>query len=905
MKKKNCYALFIGIDNYDNALVPDLSGCIKDAQRFLNYLIQHLNEDSYTLHARRLFTNTNNPPTRANILASIRDHLGQAQEDDLVLLFYAGHGSKEMAPVHFLEADGYMQTLVPSDARQPTANGQRVRNILDKEMRFLLDELWQKTQAEIVFLQDSCHSTGATRQMEQLKSVVEDLKIVEQLLQEEGQTEETIATPVARYVSPDAQERSTKQWQELSSEALSEQYTAFANAPEILALLQNQEETPLSLSSLLPVPPHIHFAACDKAEFAYEIPNKGGVFTTNLLEILAAAQNQISYHDLYNRARLNIAGAYQQTPDLFVHHKAFEKRHQAFLGDLLKHGGVPAQRDVDVFNGFYPVLPQGRSSWQIKAGEMELLGQIEREEDAIPIEVFFQDQQPTGTANARITSVRSTFSKIEFRGVSFDRIQDRNKLYAMIAPHFLRRWRVPTFVETSAGQGSLVELFEDYGPRKKLKNFRQDGGPAIRSISNNQRPHFTIQVVENWLHLYDNNQQLLLKATAAQRTIDQQVEYLPLWAKATGETIYQYVPNTEKELPNPSAWNCSPYQKNALVAIFDYLAAIYQKNTQQSVLVQLTEANTAQHPFLDFMEQEQETLHYFEAFINWKEQQGSDHFVVRSNPEGFAIHRQQEGLVEVVPACRQTAGLGKEQGFEVILALQHICKWQTVRNLYNPLQVAFLANHQLALEATIYTDFETTDRGTRKAVFQSFEDSHYQTKERGWSLPLHELTTEKTPLHFVQHPQYPSTVVLPLQLGLHHLKGKHAVYVSTLLLDSNFAILPLQTAMGNNILPVKEFETDDKGSLWISQLHIPRPEQLGYFSQELERATFYLKILVAYERFDVSGLLQRGLAPAAPPFERVQENSTTTRGKILRAPRKGEPGSWLSFTIPLVIEQPV
>lgn len=900
--KKNCYALFIGIDNYDHALVPDLSGCIKDAQRLLDYLIAHLNEEAYTFHARRLFTGTDLPPTRANIIASIKDHLGQAQEGDLILLFYAGHGSKEAAPSNFLETDAYLQTLVPSDARQPTEAGLQVRTILDKELRFLLHQVWQNTKAEIVFIQDSCHSTGATRAMEQLQSVVDDLETVNNLMLEEGQEAERIPDPVARYTHPDAHERNTQHWRDLSPELLAKQYTAFADAPEILALLQAAEGT--DLERVLPMAPHIHLAACDKAEFAYEIPKKGGVFTTNLLEILEATQNQVSYHDLYNRARLNIAGAYQQTPDLHVHHRAFEKRHEPFLRGLLQHGQLPAQRDIDVFKGFYPVMPQGRNSWQIKAGEMELLKPIERPEDAVPIEVFLYNEQPKGQANAQITSVRSTFSKIEFQGVSFDRRKHRNKLYAMIAPHFLRRWRVAAFVETTMEQGSIVELFEEYGPRKQLKNFGHDGGPAIRVAANNQPPHFILQVEGNWLCLYNAQQELLLKGTAAQRQIDGQPHYLPLWSTPNETTIYQYLPNTQQALVDSEAWTYSPYQKNALVAIFNHLAAIYQQNPQQSLLVQLQEAQSDQHPFVDFMQQQATTLNYFNAFINWKEKKADANYIIRTSPEGFGIHNQLDGAVSFIPVCRQTTGLGKQQGYEVILALQHICKWQTVRNLYNKLQTALLDWHQFELETTIYTDFNQENRGQRTAIFQSFTDAHYENKERGLSVPLHELTSHKTPLHFVQHPQYPSTVVLPMKLVLHHLKGKKPMYVSTLLLDSNFGVLPLQAAMGNNILPVKELETDEKGSLWIPQLTITRPDQLTNFPHDLHQATFYIKILIAYERFDVSGLLQRGLLPPALPFESAKQDTGKTRAKILRAPRKGETGSWLSFTIPLIVEQP-
>ncbi|MFT5645468.1 MAG: hypothetical protein ACI976_000138, partial [Aureispira sp.] len=56
MEKKKCYALFIGINTYENEKVANLSGCIQDAQRLLKYIETNLNQEKYELEAKTLFT---------------------------------------------------------------------------------------------------------------------------------------------------------------------------------------------------------------------------------------------------------------------------------------------------------------------------------------------------------------------------------------------------------------------------------------------------------------------------------------------------------------------------------------------------------------------------------------------------------------------------------------------------------------------------------------------------------------------------------------------------------------------------------------------------------------------------------------------------------------------------------
>lgn len=247
-------------------------------------------------------------------------------------------------------------------------------------------------------------------------------------------------------------------------------YTAFRTAPDLLqTVVTNIQADQPAFDAILPMAEHIHLAACDKHEFAYEIPNKGGVFTSNLVAVLTASQNTISYHDLFNRIRMNIGGVYQQTPDLFVNNPNFAKRHEIFLGNLLQHGQRSKQRDIDVFKGFYPLVPKGRTNWQIKAGELELLPSLEGNIKAIPIEVFLQDQQPIGKANAVIDYVASGYSQVTFTTANFDRRKHRNQLYAMVPPQYMRRWRVPVFVETQSEGENIEQLLSNILPEKISK----------------------------------------------------------------------------------------------------------------------------------------------------------------------------------------------------------------------------------------------------------------------------------------------------------------------------------------------------------------------------------------------------------------------------------------------------
>lgn len=89
-------------------------------------------------------------------------HLCQADSEDVVLFYYAGHGSYETAPEFFRnqERDGKIETIVCYDSR--TSLG---LDLADKELSYLIEQV-AKNNPHILIILDSCHSGTATRDPE-------------------------------------------------------------------------------------------------------------------------------------------------------------------------------------------------------------------------------------------------------------------------------------------------------------------------------------------------------------------------------------------------------------------------------------------------------------------------------------------------------------------------------------------------------------------------------------------------------------------------------------------------------------------------------------------------------------------------------------------------------------------
>lgn len=77
--------LFIGIDRYESSLIPNLSCSVRDAQALYSLFC-----DAFCSKHSKLFTNEQ--ATRVAIIEEIQG-LQQSSQDDVVVIFFSGHGS--------------------------------------------------------------------------------------------------------------------------------------------------------------------------------------------------------------------------------------------------------------------------------------------------------------------------------------------------------------------------------------------------------------------------------------------------------------------------------------------------------------------------------------------------------------------------------------------------------------------------------------------------------------------------------------------------------------------------------------------------------------------------------------------------------------------------------------------
>jgi len=130
-------------------LIHNLEGSVNDAQAMRDLLRARFGFDSAHI---RLLEDT--AATRAHIIDAIRQLTEEAQPGDVVVVFYAGHGSQR---VNSLSRPTKLdQTIVPADANAG------VFDIRNKELARLFTPLVEKGVA-LTLIFDSCHSGGITR----------------------------------------------------------------------------------------------------------------------------------------------------------------------------------------------------------------------------------------------------------------------------------------------------------------------------------------------------------------------------------------------------------------------------------------------------------------------------------------------------------------------------------------------------------------------------------------------------------------------------------------------------------------------------------------------------------------------------------------------------------------------
>jgi hypothetical protein len=91
-------------DQYSSGNVPNLSSCISDAQSIWHYFV-----DSLGVPTDHILMLVDNDATRAAIIQAFQYHFidnSRIVKGDAILFYFAGHGSRYMAPTGWTTVDG-------------------------------------------------------------------------------------------------------------------------------------------------------------------------------------------------------------------------------------------------------------------------------------------------------------------------------------------------------------------------------------------------------------------------------------------------------------------------------------------------------------------------------------------------------------------------------------------------------------------------------------------------------------------------------------------------------------------------------------------------------------------------------------------------------------------------------
>ena len=288
--KPNLYALLVGVSNYQRP-VAKLPGCANDLMRMEEYLKNET--DDFQVHIRTMLDQES---TKNNIVKGFREHLGKAKKGDVTFFYFTGHGTQEAADPEIwrYESDKRLECLVCYDSVQ---EGRDKYNFLaDKELRWLIHELWDKTNSHVVTVFDCCHSGENTRNVHVGEQVPE---VAEKRL-------------VARYGGGSFPQRA---WSE------------FVFSKEI----KPDDLKVKPMHEVIPEGRHVQLAACRNDESAYEVAGEG-VFTKNLLDVLRRSRGAVTYFDMRSRIKNFIKNQYMQTPQIYVQGGDLALGFTTFLG---------------------------------------------------------------------------------------------------------------------------------------------------------------------------------------------------------------------------------------------------------------------------------------------------------------------------------------------------------------------------------------------------------------------------------------------------------------------------------------------------------------------------------------------------------------------------------------------
>ena len=357
--KKRLFALFAGINEYERTDgFRTLNGAEADAKNLAAYL-REMGADIDVQPEILLGP----AATRERITDGILTHLGQAGSEDVALFFFSGHGLREEAPLAFQETSRTvaMESLACYDSYGKPG----VFGLASKELRYLLHKAAPR-KPHLVVITDCCHSAAATR---------------------------SGMMPVRRNAEP---------WRYAMLPARKWEHFAFAQE-----IASDRPLTAQELEEKLPQAQHLHLAACQAEQSAFEIGEEG-IFTSHLLEVLRQSSGAVSYFQLRERVASLIRSRsrqYDQTPNIYQPRGSFLAE-EAFLG--------LQQRKSKIF----VAVTVGETDIRINRG---LIHGIPTEDDqqGIEISVFEKDHAEVGeVVGAQVWKTGISSSEIRLVGAA-------------------------------------------------------------------------------------------------------------------------------------------------------------------------------------------------------------------------------------------------------------------------------------------------------------------------------------------------------------------------------------------------------------------------------------------------------------------------------------------------------
>lgn len=293
------YALLVGINAYDDS-VGKLRGCLNDIENVHRYLKDNWPEQDLAIEFLR-----DEEATRPNVIRQFRDHLGRAGPGDTALFHYCGHGARARSAPEFLQffPEGKDEGLVCIDSRRDGGF-----DLADKELAVMIGDVAAR-DPHVAIVLDCCHSGSGTRDADEF------VGFLPRLAQEAAGGRE-LETYIDGY------------------------YAAAQRRGETLSI---------------PGGRHILLAACERFQTAKESPDRSGVFTTALMQVLRAASGTLTYPELFTRARAAARSLAQDQDPQFETAGGFD----GWSGFLGRQASANRQR--------FDLLPHG-GGWQIECG---------------------------------------------------------------------------------------------------------------------------------------------------------------------------------------------------------------------------------------------------------------------------------------------------------------------------------------------------------------------------------------------------------------------------------------------------------------------------------------------------------------------------------------------------------